>query len=290
MLITNKNRIETNIARLHQFFEIITPSIRFLQSDKLFNLRSQLKNSLTGMIYNESFEELCNYNTRSINRYFKDWENDEECTISVLDWIQPNIPLLIIPAEYQDKFQAVLISEKVVNLENDLFANSGEDSYIDLSYKNAEYHYSHYTLLDYVFKKFMDDILSTKYNVKNGAVFSDLHYNYFIKQIDFYKERIVKLALLSSNPDIQERAKMILTSSDFIYCNHSYTETHHSCVRFSSEYFVQGSDELDRHAKMIKHSHYETMFQELREIHDPLFKKHIELMNARTNELVDEGE
>lgn len=287
MLITKKNRIETNITRLHQFFEIITPSISFLQSDKLFNLRSQLKNSLTGMIYNESFEVLCDYNTRSINRYFKDWEDDEDCTISVLDWIQPNIPLVIIPAEYQDKFQAVLISEKMVNLENDLFTHSGEDSYIDLSYKNAEYHYAHYTLLDYVFNKFMNDILSTKYNAKNGAVFCDLYYNYFTKQINFYKERIMKLALLSSNPDIQERAKMILTTSDFIYCDHSYTETHHCRVRFTSEYFVQGRDELDRSARMIKHDHYETMFQEIRGIHDPLFKKHIELMNARTAESVD---
>jgi len=281
MLITKKNRIETNITRLHQFFEIITPSISFLQSDVLFHLRSQLKNSLTGLIYNESFEVLCDYNTRSINRYFKDWENDEDCTISVLDWIQPNIPLLIVPAEYQDKIPSVLLSEKVANLEDDLFAPSGEDSYIDFSYKNAEYHYAHYTLLNYVFNKFMNDILSSKYNTNKGAIFGDLYNNYFRKQVSFYKERMMKLALLSSNPDIQERAKMILTTSDFIYCEDSYTETHHCRVLFTSEYFVQGGDQLDRTAHMFKSSHRDNMLNEMRDIHNPLFNKYIDIMKAR---------
>lgn len=281
MLITKKNRIETNITRLHQFFEFISPTISFLQSDILFHLRSQLKNSLTGLIYNESFEVLCDYNTRSINRYFKDWENDEDCTISVLDWIQPNIPLLIVPAEYQDKIPSVLLSEKVANLEDDLFTPSGEDSYIDFSYKNAEYHYAHYTLLNYVFNKFMNDILSSKYNTNKGAIFGDLYNNYFRKQVSFYKERMMKLALLSSNPDIQERAKMILTTSDFIYCEDSYTETHHCRVLFTSEYFVQGGDQLDRSAHMFKSSHRDNMLNEMRDIHNPLFNKYIDIMKAR---------
>jgi len=281
MLITKKNRIETNITRLHQFFEFISPTISFLQSDILFHLRSQLKNSLTGLIYNESFEVLCDYNTRSINRYFKDWENDEDCTISVLDWIQPNIPLLIVPAEYQDKIPSVLLSEKVANLEDDLFAPSGEDNYIDFSYKNAEYHYAHYTLLNYVFNKFMNDILSSKYNTNKGAIFGDIYNNYFRKQVSFYKERMMKLALLSSNPDIQERAKMILTTSDFIYCEDSYTETHHCRVLFTSEYFVQGGDQLDRSAHMFKSSHRDNMLNEMRDIHNPLFNKYIDIMKAR---------
>lgn len=281
MLITKKNRIETNITRLHQFFEFISPTISFLQSDILFHLRSQLKNSLTGLIYNESFEVLCDYNTRSINRYFKDWENDEDCTISVLDWIQPNIPLLIVPAEYQDKIPSVLLSEKVANLEDDIFTPSGEDNYIDFSYKNAEYHYAHYTLLNYVFNKFMNDILSSKYDTNKGAIFGDLYNNYFRKQVSFYKERMMKLALLSSNPDIQERAKMILTTSDFIYCEDSYTETHHRRVLFTSEYFVQGGDQLDRTAHMFKSSHRDNMLNEMRDIHNPLFNKYIDIMKAR---------
>ncbi len=273
MIITNKNRIETNVQRLDEFFGILSPSFSFLQSKKLFNLRSSLQTELTGIIYNQSYEVICNHNNRSINAYFKRFADDKDCTISVKELCKPKIPLLIIPSEYS--FESVLTAQKTIKLENDLFVDEKDipESYIDFSWKNAAYHYATYTFLDYMFNKLKSSIQSSKYR---NIDFWNWRHGYFNDEIKFYKNRLIKLGLLSSNKSIQEQSKMIVTASDMLYCDESYLEEHHCTVRISSAYFVQGGDTLDRSASMISNNHNASLRNEVRQIHNPLFEKYME--------------
>lgn len=272
MLITNKNRIETNVARLNEFFGILSPSFSFLQSEKLFNLRSSLQTELTGIIYNQSYEVLSNHDKRSMNAYFKSWVDDKDCTITLKELFKPKIPLLIIPSEYS--FESILTIEKTIELENDLFINELDipESYIDFSWKNAAYHYATYTFLDYMFNKLKSSIQSSKYHTLS---FGDWRSGYFNDEIEFYKNRLIKLGLLSSNESIQEQTKMIVTSTDMIYCGSSYLEEHHCNVNITSEYFVQGGDRLDRSASMISGQHSFSLRNEIRQIHNPLFENYM---------------
>lgn len=275
MIISNKNTIENNIKRLNEFFDFLSPSKQFLQSEKLFNLESVLKNTLTGIIYNQSWEVMSNFNNRSMNSYFKQWVNDVDCIETVKEAFQPNIPLLIVPIEYKDFIPSILTVSKTTELEDNIF-EKGKQNYIDFAYQNAEYHYATYEFLNYMFDRLMDDIASSKYHTIDWG---DLHRNYFRKQSKFYKDRLIKFGLLSSNESINERAKMILTSTELLYCVKSYIEPHHCTVRITSEYFVHGGDELDRSCSMIASTHITTLRGEIREIHNPLFKKYIGIMN-----------
>lgn len=275
MIITGKNRIEKNVQRLNEFFEILSPSFSFLQSKKFFNLRSSLQTTLTGIIYNQSWEVMADFNNRSINAYFKQWLNDEDCSVAVKEVFQPDIPLLIVPVEYKDFIPSILTVSQTIELENNIFEKDKQD-YIDFAYQNAEYHYATYEFLNYMFNRLMNNVASSKYH---SVEWGDLHHNYFRTQSKFYKDRLIKFGLLSSNESINERAKMILTSTELLYCEKSYIEPHHCTVRITSEYFVHGGDELDRSCSMIASTHTNTLRGEIREIHNPLFKKYIGIMN-----------
>lgn len=274
MLISNKNTIENNIKRLNEFFDLLSPSKQFLQSDKLFNLESVLKNTLTGIIYNQSYEVVSNFNKRSMTLYFKQFISDEDCTTSIKDIFSPNVPFLVIPVEYTDTFKHIFSIGKTIELENDLFVEDEEipDNYIDFSWNNALYHYATYSFLDHMFNHLVQSIQQSKYH---SVDYGDWHHNYFRKEVKFYKGRLIKLGLLSNNESIKDRTKMILTSTEMVYCENSYTVEHDYEVKVSSEFFVHGGDKLERSASMISYKHNKSLRKEISDTHNQLFENHM---------------
>lgn len=277
MIITSKFRIETNMARLNEFFELLSPSARFLQSEKLFKLISSMKNTLTGVVYNGSWDVLCNHDTRSINRYYKGFVDDYDCQFNVVQLIQPSKIMLIVPSQYDNIFESgsVFVSEPTIDLETHLFVDE-QDSYIDLAYRNAEHHYAHYSMLDHMFNTLTNSVLSTKYTIPD---FGDWHYDYFREEIEHYKNVMFRFGLLSKNVEIQERAKMILSATEMLYCESSYLDGHHSMIRIGSEFFSQGG-KVGRDCSSIASCHTNGLRGEIRAIHNPLFTKYLKRCGA----------
>lgn len=272
LIFCNKLRITDNLLRLEEFFKILSPAASFLQSNELFSLIESYKTVITGKLMNQSVEHGHGFSDRKSNAYFKQWKNDP-APKPVVEIIRDMIgKQTVVPYEYAEMIDCILYSEKTEDLENNFYGSS-HDNYIDFVYRNAEYHYVMYELLCNVFSALMNNISASKYYI------TDYGYNisFLYSRAASYKNRLIRFGLLSSNQEINERAKMILTSSELIYCKRSFTEEHHVGVKFTSEFFKQGADDLNIGVS-ISHSHVKSLRKEIRDIHNPLFEKYMDTL------------
>lgn len=275
MIITKKNTIEQNIKRLTSFFEILSPTMSFLQSDNAFSIKEVFHNNLSGMCVTQSMEMMSNFDKKTIKGYFKHFINDEDCTVDLIEYLQPNIPFLVLPIEYKDVFPAIFYIEKPVDIENNLFIKDiGSNSYIDYAYNNAEYHYAHYMVLDYMYNRLINDIHSSKFILRDINFGDKWFYGYFSNTAQHYKNNIVRFGLLSNKKEIQERAKMIITSTELLFCEESFTEPHRSARVIDSEFFAQGG-KIGRSCGTILSDHVNDFIGEIRAIHNPLFEHYM---------------
>lgn len=272
LIFCNKLRIANNLGRLREFLDILSPAASFLQSEELFTLIEAYKTTITGKITNQSIESGNDFSDRRNNVYFRQWK-DDPAPKPVAEIIRSMIgKQTVVPYEYAEMFDCILHSEKTPVLENN-FYGAEHDNYIDFAYRNAEYHYAMYDLLGKVFSAIMNNISASKYYITDYG-YSTL---FLYSRAKEYKNRLIRFGLLSSNQEINERAKMILTSSELIYCEKSFTEEHHCRVKFTSEFFKQGGDDL-KNSISCSYSHVKSLRKEIRDVHNPLFEKYMDTL------------